>query len=323
LKDALSVNRLAWPLVAELTENADLYGVKVQKTTEGATVIDAGINTKGGLRAGRLITEICMGGLGKAEITSSKYDDLDLPTVFVYTDHPTIATLASQLAGWHISGEGYSAIGSGPARALALKPKKIYKEIRYKDKFDKAIVILETENFPPSNVVNQISKDCGIRPEKLKIIITPTTSLAGVTQISGRIVETGIQKLRKLGIKPETILHAWGSAPIPPLHPKLNNSMGRTNDAILYGGTFACVIEGENQKRLARIVDRAPSNSSKSYGKPFVKIFQEANNDFYKIESDLFAPAVVIINDARTGRTIRNGKINIKMLKESFDISNH
>ena len=43
----------------------------------------------------------------------------------------------------------------------------------------------------------------------------------------------------------------------------------------------------------------------------------------YRIESDLFAPAVVIINDARTGHAIRNGKINVKMLKESFEISNH
>ncbi len=318
-----SINDLALQLSEEMINDPDRYAVKVKKTAHGATIIDAGIDSEGGFQAGRLITEICMGGLGKAEITSATYGDLLLPTILVYTDHPAIATLGSQLAGWHITEGNYSAIGSGPARALALKPKRIYEEIGYKDKSDKAIVSLETGEFPPPEVVDRISKDCGIQPEKLTIVLTPTNSLAGATQISGRIAEEGTHKLRKLGLDPNEILHAWGSAPIPPLHTKLSNMMGRTNDAILYGGTFWCTVESNDQERLARIVEKAPSGASESYGRPFLDIFQEANCDFYKISSDLFAPAVVVVNDVKTGRTFRSGQINVKMLKESFDIHNH
>lgn len=323
MKQAPSVNRLALQLSQEMINDPELYAVKVKKTAHGATIIDAGIDVEGGFQAGRLVTEICMGGLGKAEITSAEYGNLVLPTILVYTDHPAIATLGSQLAGWHLTEGKYSAIGSGPARALALKPKRIYQEIGYKDKFDRAIVSLETEEFPPQEVVKRISKDCGIKPEKLTIVLTPTNSLAGATQISGRIAEEGTHKLRKLGLDPNEIMHAWGRAPIPPLHKKLISMMGRTNDAILYGGTFYCTVESDDEERLARIVEKAPSSASESYGRPFLDIFQEANCNFYKISSDLFAPAVVMVNNVETGQTFRSGEINVKMLKKSFGICNH
>ena len=122
----LSVNRLAWRLLDKLIENADIYGVNVEKTDSGSIIIDAGVNVRGGFQAGKVITEICLGGCGKAEITSRKYGDLDLPSIQIYSDHPVIATLGSQFAGWQINQEGYVAIGSGPARALAQKPKEIY-----------------------------------------------------------------------------------------------------------------------------------------------------------------------------------------------------
>jgi methenyltetrahydromethanopterin cyclohydrolase len=320
LKQALSVNRLAWRLLEELIRNPDFYAVEVEKTTQGATLIDAGINAKGGFQAGKLVTEICMGALGNAEIASRKYGDLELPSIFVYTDHPAVAVLGSQFAGWHIKEAEYSAIGSGPARALALKPKEIYEEIEYKDECDRAVIVLETEKFPSAKLIEHVSRDCGIKPDKLAIILTPTTSLAGATQVSGRIVETGMHKLRRLGLGPKTILYAWGCAPISPVHPKFANAMARTNDAILYGGTSYYVVESSNADELQKIVEKAPSKASKQYGKPFIEIFKEANYDFYKIDSGLFAPATVIISDTRTGKMFKSGDINVKMLKESFDI---
>lgn len=147
----LSVNRLAWKLLEELVDNADLYRVKVTKTDAKTLLIDSGIQAQGGFEAGRLITEICMGGCGKANITCQEYGNLELPSIQINSDHPILATLGSQFAGWQISEKGYFAIGSGPARALAQKPKDIYREIRYKDDFDKTVVVLETEACPPQN----------------------------------------------------------------------------------------------------------------------------------------------------------------------------
>ena len=320
MKNVLSVNRLAWKLLEELLENPELYEVRVERTEKGTIIVDAGIEAKGGFHAGKLITEICMGGLGRAEVVSRKYDDLELPSMFVYTDHPVIATLGSQYAGWQINEEGCFAIGSGPARALALKPKEICEEIQYKDECDRAVVVLETEKLPPAKLIDRLLKDCKIKPEMLAVILTPTTSLAGAVQVSGRIVETGIHKLRKLGLDPKTILNAWGCAPISPMHPKFTKAMARTNDAILYGGTSYYVVDFDDEDRLQKIVDKAPSKASEAYGKPFIEIFKEANYDFYKIDPDLFAPAVVTVNNKKTGNLFRSGEINSKALKKSFDL---
>lgn len=320
MNKAISVNSLAWKLLDKLIENAALYRVNETKAENGATIIDAGIEAEGGFQAGKLITEICMGGCGKAKIAYRKYGDFELPSISVDTDNPIIATLGSQYAGWQIKEDGYFAIGSGPARALALKPKKIYDEIGYKDDFDKAVVVLETEKRPPTETLEQIARDCKVPNEDLAVILTPTTSVAGSTQVAGRIVETGIHKLRRIGFDPNKIQHAWGVAPIPPVHPKFANAMSRTNDAILYGGTTYYVLEYENEKELVRILKEAPSESSRDYGRPFIEIFKEAKCDFYKVDPNLFAPAVMIVNNTLTGNTYRNGNINTKLLAESFGI---
>ncbi|MDH5482125.1 MAG: methenyltetrahydromethanopterin cyclohydrolase [Candidatus Bathyarchaeota archaeon] len=318
MKMALSVNRLAWKLLEKLCENPDYCGVEIEKTDAGTTIVDAGIKAKGGFHAGRIVTEICMGGCAKAEITRRRYGDIDLPSIFVYSDYPVIATLGSQFAGWQIKEGDYFAIGSGPARALALKPKEIYEKIDYKDNFDKAIVVLETDKRPPEKLVERLTKDCHVSAENLAIVLTPTASIAGATQVSGRIVETGIHKLNMLGLDPKTILHAWGHAPIPPIHPKFVNAMARTNDAILFGGVSYYIIEHEDEEKLETIVNKAPSSASKDYGKPFIEIFKRVNYDFYKIDSNLFAPAIVIINNIKTGRIFERGEINTKALAESF-----
>jgi methenyltetrahydromethanopterin cyclohydrolase len=318
LKKTLSVNRLAYKLAEKLLENPEFYGIRIEKTDSGTTIVDAGINAKGGFQAGKIITEICMGGCAKAQITYKNYGELELPSIFVYTDLPVIATLGSQYAGWQIKERDYFAIGSGPGRALALKPKEIYKEIGYKDDFDKAIILLETDKHPPDKLVKRLARDCRVSFDNLTIILTPTTSIAGATQVSGRIVETGIHKLRRLGLNPRVISHAWGCAPIPPIHPKFVNAMARTNDAILYGGTAYYTVDYEDEEKLRTIVEKAPSKTSKNYGKPFIEIFKEAKYDFYKIDPNLFAPAVIIINNLKTGNTFENGKINIIALMKSF-----
>ena len=317
---SLSVNRLAWKLFEKLEEDPDYYGVKISKSASGATIVDAGVEVEGGFEVGRVITEICMGGCGKARIGSSKYGDLEFPSIFVYTDHPVIATLGSQYAGWQIKEGNYFAIGSGPARALAQKPREICEEIGYKDTCSRGIVVLETDKFPHDELLARLAKDCRITCGDLGIILTPTASLAGAVQVSGRIVETGIHKLRKLGLSPNVIKHAWGSAPIPPVHPKFKQAMARSNDAILYGGTAAYSVAYDDENKLAHIIEKASSKSSMDYGKPFLQIFKDAGFDFYKIDPNLFSPAVITINNENTGNTFSNGELNPAVLRKSFSI---
>ena len=125
----LSVNGEAEKLLDRLLTHANKYGVIVKKTKQGATLIDAGIKAKGGLQAGKIITEICLGGLAKVDIFAAYYEDTTLPSVLVQTDHPAIATMGSQFADWQINHGDFFAIGSGPARALARKDPQLYQKI--------------------------------------------------------------------------------------------------------------------------------------------------------------------------------------------------
>ena len=150
------------------------------------------------------------------------------------------------------------------------------------------------------------------------MIFAPTAHKAGFIQVTGSIVETGLHKLRTLALNPHAVHYACGYAPVPPLCMEFEVAMARTNDAILYGGTVYCVVEYDDEAELKKIVAQAPSRTSKDYGKPFLQIFREADRDFYKIDHNLFAPAVLMIGNAKTGRVFKAGEINPKVLAESL-----
>ena len=325
----ISLNISALALVKQLCDEAENYGVITEESESGATLVDAGIKAEGGFLAGEIITEICLGGYGKAKIIPIQYEDIVLPSVFVHTDHPALSTLASQFAGWQIKAKEFSAIASGPARALALKPKDLYEKIMYQEEADVAVLVLETDKKPSEEVIQQIATKCRVLPRNLFLVLFSTTSLAGSTQVSGRIVETGLHKLMKLGLDPLVAKHAWGYAPIVPLHPSFNEAMGKTNDAILYGGVANYIVSHEDDLELENLVKQAPSSASKilqearklSEKSPrFLEIFKEADFDFYKIDPDIFAPAVVVVNNMRTGKVFRAGSLDIPVLKESLGI---
>ena len=326
----ISLNIAALELVQKLCNESEKYNVTVEKTESGATLIDAGINAEGGFFAGEIITEICLGGYGKAKVTPIQYEGTVLPSVFVITDHPALSTLASQFAGWQIKGDGFSAIASGPARALALKPKHLYEKLNYKEEANTAVLVLETEKKPPEPIIKQIAEKCKVTPKNLFLIMFSTTSLAGATQVSGRIVETGLHKLERLGLDPLIVKHAWGYAPIVPIHPSSGEAMGRTNDAILYGGVTNYTLNFEDEQKLENIVKQAPSSASKMIQEAkrlaeknprFLDIFKEAGFDFYKIDPNIFAPAVVSINNMKTGKTLSAGSLDIEVMKSSLGIS--
>jgi methenyltetrahydromethanopterin cyclohydrolase len=319
MHEVLSVNSLAWKLTEKLLNNQAFYGVHASKTSAGATVIDAGVNVPGGFQAGKILTELCMGGAGKAQLSFKKYGNLTLPSITVSSDHPAVAALGSQFAGWRIKEpDGSIAIGSGPARALALKPKDVYEEIGYKDASDKAVLTLESNNLPSEALIEKVTGACNIKPENLIAVVAPTASIAGLTQVTGRIVEVGIHKLRTLGLSPKLIRYAMGYAPIPPLCREFELAMARTNDAILYGGTVYYTVEYDDEEALQKILQQAPSSASQDYGKPFLQIFRKADHDFYKIDHNLFAPAVLMVNNAKTGKVFKAGEINPEILAESL-----
>jgi methenyltetrahydromethanopterin cyclohydrolase len=321
-KSSISVNRKAWSLTQKLIDSYGEYNVLVKETSKGVTVVDAGISARSSLEAGRIIAEICLGGYGEATISNTTYDDLTLPSISVQTRCPAISALGSQFADWRINVGDYSAIGSGPARALAKKNRQLFKRIDYEDRADRAVLVLETGKEPPDTVVEQVLHECKVEANRLVLILVPTTCIAGSTQVSGRIVETGLHKLMKLGLDPKLAVRASGSAPVAPVHQKLAEAMGRTNDAILYMGDASYDIVGYSgdDEELQKIVEKAPSSASPNYGQPFLRIFKQANYDFYKIDPNLFAPATLSVKNVETGSVFKSGKINLEVFKRSIGL---
>ncbi len=325
----INLNKSALPLVRKLCDEADKYNVSFEQTPSGATLVDAGLNVEGGFLAGEVVTEICLAGYGKAIVTPIQYGDVVLPSVFVQTDHPALALLGSQFAGWQVKGEGFSAIASGPARALALKPKDLYEKLAYKEESDTAVIVLETEREPPEPVIQLVAEKCRVLPKNLYVVMFSTTSLSGATQVSGRVVETGLHKLERLEFDPLAVKHAWGYAPIVPVHPSSGEAMGRTNDAILYGGVTNYTVDYEDEARLEAIAKQAPSSASKmlqearqlaAKNPKFLDIFKEAGFDFYKIDPNVFAPAIVALTNKRTGKTYQAGSVDYAVMKSSLGI---
>ncbi|MBS7623900.1 methenyltetrahydromethanopterin cyclohydrolase [Candidatus Bathyarchaeota archaeon] len=310
-----SVNAEAARIIKSAIEDHEFYHFAVDSSRK-VTIVDAGVNTIGSALAGVLVTDICLGGLGKTHLTFKKYGSDHLPSVFVEIWSPAVATLGSQYAGWEIKTEDYFAMGSGPARALALKPRNLYEKIGYRDQADEAVLVLESEKLPTQTAIEYLVDECDVSPEDLYLVVTPTSSLAGSVQIAGRVVETGVHKLVELGMDPKSIVFGSGFAPLPPVHPNPARAMGRTNDAILYGGVTHYTVNMDDDETLMRLVSAAPSSTSRHYGKPFYEILKDAKYDFYKIDPDLFAPSVVSVSNMKTGFTYTAGQVNEDILRE-------
>jgi methenyltetrahydromethanopterin cyclohydrolase len=319
----VSVNLEAKKTVDYMIENADDIGIAVSKLENGSTVLDCGVNVAGSFKAGELYTKICLGGLAEVGISipGDLSENFAIPSVKVKTNFPAISTLGAQKAGWSVSVGDFFALGSGPARALSLKPAETYEEIDYKDDADIAILTLEADKLPGEDVADNIASECGVKSEDVYLLVAPTSSLVGSIQIAGRVVENGTYKMLEfLKFDVKKVKHAAGIAPIAPVDPDGLKAMGKTNDAVLFGGRTYYYVESEEGDDIKAVTEQLPSSSSEGYGKPFFDVFKEAEFDFYKIDKGMFAPAEVVINDMRTGETFRAGAVNVELLKKSFGL---
>ena len=317
-----SVNAACQPLVDQLVADAQALQLEVSTLSNGTRIIDAGINCVGGLEAGRLIGEICMGGLGTATLgTNSGFDNWPW-SVNVHAKTPVLSCLGSQYAGWSLSHKSedskFYALGSGPGRALAAK-EEVLKEFGYKDKADSTCIVLEVDKFPPVEVTEKVAKDCGIAADELTFILTPTSSLAGVMQIAIRVLEVAMHKAHTLHFPMDKIIDGFGVTPVAPPGGDFMTGMGRTNDAILYGGLVHLFVESTDDE-AKDLAEKMPSNTSSDYGRPFGEIFKSYEYDFFKIDPMLFSPAKVIVTNANSGNSYTAGELNEAMLTTSFGL---
>jgi methenyltetrahydromethanopterin cyclohydrolase len=312
----LPMNELATEIADELGEHAPLFRVVSHTLASGARVIDAGVETDGGYDAGLALAEICMGGLGHVSYTPLQIGAEAWPGVTVWTDHPAVACMASQYAGWAISVEKFFAMGSGPLRAHARVERELYEKLGYEEEAAHGVLVLEGRKLPDEAVAAWVAQKARLQPSQLTFVVAPTASLAGGVQIAARILETGLHKMETLGFDVRRIVSGMGTAPIPPVAKNDLRAIGRTNDCILYGGQARYTVRAGDAE-LAELAAKLPASASSDYGKPFYEIFQRYEGDFYKIDPLLFSPGEVWLTSTETGRTFHAGHLSPEVLAAS------
>ena len=315
----LSLNAHVQPWVERLVAEAGGLRVQVRGDDGGACIVDAGIEAPGSIAAGLLIGEICLGGFGSVALKTSAADGWP-SWLEVRSSQPVLACLASQYAGWSLAaskeetgGKKFFSLGSGPARALAAK-EKLYAELGYRDKAEHGVIVLEVDRAPPAVIVQKLLRDCGLPPEGLTIVLTPTSSAAGTTQVVARVLEVALHKTHELGFDLSQVVDGIASAPLPAPSPDGVEAMGRTNDAILYGGRVHLSVRGGDDAARSLAL-QLPSRNSKDYGRSFAEIFKAVEYDFYKIDPALFAPAEVWVSNLDTGSTFHAGALDMELLR--------
>ncbi len=315
---SLSLNERAAVIADAMIQEAGILGVAARTLENGARVIDCGIEAAGGLEAGRLLAEVCMGGAGHVGFTSVDLDGLRLPGVHVRTDHPAVACLGSQYAGWAIKPEGYFAMGSGPLRAIARVEKELFESLGYGEPpSGRGVLVLEGRAAPDAAVAEYVAGKAGMKADRLTFLIAPTATPAAGVQISARVVETALHKMHELGFDVRNVLTAFGTAPLAPVAKNDTRAIGRTNDCVLYGGVVHLTVGGEDDE-LQALAARVPSSASRDYGTPFYDLFQRYGGDFYKVDPHLFSPARVSLTNAKSGRTFEAGSLNAVVLRQSL-----
>jgi methenyltetrahydromethanopterin cyclohydrolase len=314
---SLKMNERARDLADAMTEDPTGLRIAVTTLASGARIIDAGVKVDGGLNAGLLLGEICMGGLGDVEYCSIPLGGESWTGVQVRTDHPAEACMASQYAGWAIQTGKYFAMGSGPLRAHARVEKELFEKLHYAEDASCGVLVLEGRDLPTDEVAEYVARKATLSPAQLTFVIAPTASLAGGTQISARILETGLHKMETLGFDVRRVVSGIGTAPIATVAKNDLRGIGRTNDCILYGGQARYTVRADDTE-LADLAAKLPASASKDYGTPFYEIFERYDKDFYKIDPLLFSPAEVWLTSVSSGKTHHAGRVNVEVLQQSL-----
>ncbi|GAB3326288.1 methenyltetrahydromethanopterin cyclohydrolase [Haloplanus rallus] len=308
-----SLNRMAVELVDEAIDFAGELNVDVIELDSGATVLDFGVEAAGGLEAGLLLAEIQTAGLATIQTRMDGVAGTPFPHVEVTTDKPALALLCSQKAGWELVTEAFDGLGSGPARALVGEEAE-FEVVGYYDEFDLTVLTVEAATLPGDDVAEQVAERTGVSPSSVFLPAYPTGSMVGSVSAAARAPELALFRLFELGYDPVDVVSAAGSAPVAPVSHDEGVAMGRTNDALAYGGQVYLQVREDFDR-----FDEVPSTAAAEYDTPFEQVFEDAGWDFYEVPESVFAPAQVTV-DVVDGPTYALGGTNHDLLAESFGL---
>jgi methenyltetrahydromethanopterin cyclohydrolase len=322
----VSLNASAHGLAAALIADAAALGIECH-SIGGVQVVDCGVHAAGSEAAGVALARIAMAGQGHVAVSrvagsallGAGWPHCPYPIVTVTSDAAVKGCLAAQYAGWKVEGDGYFAMASGPVRA-AIGRESIFDMIGHRERPDVAVGLLESSALPPADVCRRLATAAGVAPDRMILLVARTASPAGTLQVIARSLETALHKLHDIGFDLARIVRGRGAAPLAPVPAGPERDLvaiGRTNDAILYGGRVVLEVTGCDES-LAEIGPRSVSQASPDYGASFLELFQRAGRDFYAVDPALFASAVIEFVNLDTGSIQRHGSLAPSIVARSF-----
>ena len=313
-----ALNELAWKELQKILERPESLGISVKPVECGSLVVDCGAHIGGGVEAGLAMARVGMAGLGSSRIVMDLLDGIPWLYVEVQTDRPLEATLLCQAANWPVDAPGLRGMGSGPA-CLLNKALEVGKMVPGGEASVHAVLILEASALPDAVVCGQLAATCGVSPDHLAVMVAPTSSLAGSVQIAARSVETALHKLHQINFDVFHVVSGFGRCPVAMPTGDYLTAMGKTNDAVLFGGQVWLAVRGVEDDELAGVVAHIPSSTSPNYGESFLQTLKNAGG-FYNIDPGLFAPAEMTVTNLSTGKVFHSGAVDaarlIKALKD-------
>ena len=308
-----SLNRMAIELADEALEFAEELAVIPHELSNGATAIDVGVEADGGIEAGLLLAELQTAGLATVQTRMDAVAGAPIPHVELSTDHPGLALLGAQKAGWELQTEDFEGLGSGPARALVAEETE-YERLDYVDAFDLAVLAVESEQLPTAAVAAEVADRAGVTPEAVYLPAYRTASVAGSVSGAARAAELAVFRLFELGYDPGDLLSATGSAPIAPVAEREEEAMARTTDSVVYGGQVHLSVRRDDDA-----LEDVVSTAAVTYGEPFEAIYDRVDWEMADIDPAAFGPAQVTV-DVRGGPTYTAGDLQESILAESFGL---
>jgi methenyltetrahydromethanopterin cyclohydrolase len=309
-----SVNRMAIELADEALDFAEDLNLGVRELASGATVMDFGVERAGGVEAGLLLSELQTAGLATVQTRMDELGGAPLPHVELSTDSPALSLLCSQKAGWELSVDGFEGLGSGPARALVAEEAE-FRELGYTDAFDLTVLSVEAEELPGDAVAEHVAERADVNPEGVYLMAYSTGSLAGSVSGAARAAESAVYRLFEAGYDPEAVRSASASAPVAPIAGDEETAIGRTSDAVVYGGRVHLVVQEDDE-----VLREVASTAAEEYGVPSAEIFADADWAFDEVEPGVFGPAQVTV-DVAGGPTHVVGEVHEDVLAESYELA--
>lgn len=304
-----AINKRSAELWQDLLDHENEYMIKSRKLDCGAVVLDMGVHETGSLEAGRILTELCQGGLSKAHLSVTDINGIPLPEIVTETMHPGAGCMDMQMGITFPN-----ALLSGPIRLFIEPLRFVTDDIPLSEANGAKLALVEPYAHAPEFGDEDVMRLCEmahVDPKDLKIILAPNHSLAGSTQVCGRAGEDAMLTIQRcLMIDSSKVVSVIAKSPICPLYDETPGTKRLDCDDFLhYVSDVYMTYYSEPGEEVAALCRNLTFETLDVFGSYWGDMLDAADGDFFKIPNITGVNRIgkMTVNDLRTGKVYSAG----------------